>query len=391
MTESLRQDWIETTLGAAPLQIIDGDRGKNYPSQDHFTTSGYCLFLSTKNVHVDGFNFADCQFISKESDELLRKGRLERDDLVLTTRGTVGNIGFFNNSVKLERIRINSGMVIIRPNKDKLFPKFNYYVFRKLQKDFDVFISGSAQPQLPIRDLNQIEISLPPLPEQQAIAEILSSLDDKIDLLNRQNKTLEALAETLFRQWFIEEADEAWEEGCLGDYIKISSGKTLNRSEFNDNGQYEILGANGSIGKTNYFLKDEKVIYTGRVGTLGNIFINQGKAWYSDNTLIFNVINDNFYYYLYFFLKEIGLKNYNVGSTQPLIRQGDIKNILFDVPQENILNLFDTLCVKQFQKILENSKQIQTLKSLRDTLLPKLMSGDVRVRMEAIKQIQAVA
>jgi type I restriction enzyme S subunit len=115
-------EWRECKLGFAPLEILDGDRGKNYPAQDEFQTSGHCLFLSTKNVRVDGFDFSDCQYISKERDELLRKGKLKRNDIVLTTRGTVGNIGFFDDSVKFENIRINSGMVIIRPNEDELLP-----------------------------------------------------------------------------------------------------------------------------------------------------------------------------------------------------------------------------------------------------------------------------
>ena len=180
--------WKEFKLGNAPLEIIDGDRGKNYPSQQEFTSIGDCLFLSTKNVRINGFDFSDCQFISNERDSILRKGKLQRNDVVLTTRGTIGNIGFYSDAIKYNCIRINSGMVIIRPNTKELLPVYNYYVFKHLQKDFLTFTSGSAQPQLPIKDLNRIDIKLPPLSEQTNIASILSSLDDKIDLLHRQNK-----------------------------------------------------------------------------------------------------------------------------------------------------------------------------------------------------------
>jgi restriction endonuclease S subunit len=215
-------EWKDCKLVEAPLEILDGDRGKNYPSQNEFMASGHCLFLSTKNVRIDGFDFSECQFISKERDELLRKGKLERDDLVLTTRGTVGNLGFYDSSVNYVNVRINSGMVIIRPKKNELFPTFNYYLFRKLQNDFHTFISGSAQPQLPIRDLKEVDVSIPLLPEQKAIASVLSCLDDKIDLLHRQNKILEAMAETLFRQWFVEEAQDDWEPVKIGDFIRTN-------------------------------------------------------------------------------------------------------------------------------------------------------------------------
>lgn len=156
------REWRECKLSDAPLEILDGDRGKNYPPQDEFKSDGYCLFLSTKNVRIHGFDFSECQFISKERDELLRKGKLKRNDIVLTTRGTVGNIGLFNDSVPFDNVRINSGMVIIRPDESRLFPSFNYYLFRKLQNDFDTLVSGSAQPQLPIRDLKQAYVLLPP-------------------------------------------------------------------------------------------------------------------------------------------------------------------------------------------------------------------------------------
>jgi len=109
-----------------------------------------------------------------------------------------------------------------------------------LKKDFETFTTGSAQPQLPIRDLKEMSFLLPPLPEQKAIASVLSSLDDKIGLLHRQNKTLEAMAETLFRQWFVEEAQEDWEEVELGSVIETTSGGTPSRKkiEYYENGAW---------------------------------------------------------------------------------------------------------------------------------------------------------
>lgn len=106
--------WEVVEFSQAPIRIIDGDRGKNYPKSDEFLESGHCLFLSTKNVSKRGFIFEDCQFISKEKDQILRKGKLKRHDVVLTTRGTVGNTAYYDENVLFEHIRINSGMVILR-------------------------------------------------------------------------------------------------------------------------------------------------------------------------------------------------------------------------------------------------------------------------------------
>ena len=109
-------------------EIIDGDRGKNYPQQQEFLDEGYCLFLNTGNVTASGFSFESNQYISKEKCDLLRKGKLQRRDIVYTTRGTVGNAAFYADSVPYEHIRINSGMVIIRPNEDVVCTEFLYQI-----------------------------------------------------------------------------------------------------------------------------------------------------------------------------------------------------------------------------------------------------------------------
>ncbi|MCJ2542136.1 restriction endonuclease subunit S [Thermostichus vulcanus] len=151
-------EWKELSFENAPLEIIDGDRGINYPKQSDFLASGYCLFLNAGNVTKTGFNFSDCTFISQDKDSILRKGKLNRGDIVLTTRGTVGNVAFFDSSVPFENIRINSGMVILRPKVNNLDPRYLYLFVRSLdfQEQVLALRSGSAQPQLPIRDINQI-------------------------------------------------------------------------------------------------------------------------------------------------------------------------------------------------------------------------------------------
>ena len=209
---------------------------------------------------------------------------------------------------------------------------------------------------------------------------MLSSLDDKIDLLHRQNKTLEGMAEALWRQMFVEEADPGWKKGKLGDIVSVSTGKGLKRIEYNENGLYPVIGANGEIGRTDKYLTNEKLILTGRVGTLGEIFISNREVWISDNVLIIKPNEDRFFYAVYFLLKNMDFENLNVGSTQPLVTQTDFKNIEIELPGNDILDYFATWCESGFNKIEKNVSQIRTISRLRDTLLPKLMSGEVRVR-----------
>ena len=170
------------TLADAPLEIIDGDRGKNYPKQRDFSESGHCLFLNTANVTTAGFSFSSRAFISSDRDQRLGKGKLFRDDVVLTTRGTVGNSAHFDGSVSYDNLRINSGMVILRPSKHDLYPGYLYAFVRSqvFLSQVSAFRTGSAQPQLPIRVMQRIKIALPPLCEQRAIAGALGAIDAAI-------------------------------------------------------------------------------------------------------------------------------------------------------------------------------------------------------------------
>lgn len=199
-------EWETLPVAEAPLEIIDGDRGVNYPKQEDFGPSGDCLFLNTGNVTTTGFNFADRSFITKEKDAALRKGKLKRHDVVLTTRGTVGNVALFDDSVHFEDVRINSGMVLLRADQSKLLPRFLFQFVRSplFKEQVAALTTGSAQPQLPIRDIRRVEIPLPPLAEQKAIAAVLGALDDKIELNRRMNATLEAMARALFQSWFVD-------------------------------------------------------------------------------------------------------------------------------------------------------------------------------------------
>ena len=164
-------EWPMVTFAEAPFEIIDGDRGVNYPKKEDFSSDGYCVFLNTKNVRSDGFNFNEVEFITREKDEALRKGRLCRGDVVLTTRGTIGNTGYYDNSISFDAMRINSGMLIFRSNKNKLSGKylFQFFQSQNFKKQREAIVSGAAQPQLPIRSLNEAKIPVPNLETQQAI------------------------------------------------------------------------------------------------------------------------------------------------------------------------------------------------------------------------------
>jgi len=381
-------EWEEITFGDAPLQIIDGDRGKNYPKQNDFHGSGYCLFLNAKNVTLSGFVFSDLNFITKGRDELLRKGKLKRGDVVLTTRGTVGNVAYYDDSVPFDHVRINSGMVIVR--SEGMDEIYCYYLLKSLGKIIRIYTTGSAQPQLPIRDLVKIPILLPPFSEQKAIVAVLSSLDDKIDLLQRQNQTLEALAQTFFRQWFVEEEGDDWKEGTLGDVIEIFDRKRvplskMEREKMKDGKLYPYYGAASIMDYVNDYIFDGEYILLGEDGTVRT---NEGfpilqyatcKFWVNNHAHIFQARKPYSNFFIWCYLKQKNISNIVTGAVQPKINQTNLKALDFPIAPAGLVSRFINTTDPIHKKIKANLKQITTLEDLRDVLLPNLMNGEVRV------------
>lgn len=165
------------------INLIDGDRGTNYPKDEDFSEHGYCVFLSAKNVTKDGFRFNEIQFITKDKDEQLRKGKLAKNDIVLTTRGTVGNIAYFDESIIFQNMRINSGMIILR-NQNHILSNDYLYIFLKsglFEQQIANTVFGSAQPQLTVKEIEKFSICFPNKTEQKQIAKILTAQDKKIE------------------------------------------------------------------------------------------------------------------------------------------------------------------------------------------------------------------
>ena len=206
LTEEWREEnetliWRDSRIGDI-YQLIDGDRGPNYPKQKDYSSDGHCLFLSTKNVRPFGFLFDEMTFISKVKHEQLRNGTLQVLDVVVTTRGTLGNVAIYDNKTAVGHpiVRINSGMLIVRekvvgsilPEYLKLFiasPSFSNQLEEKQ--------TGSAQPQIPAGILKTFTISIPEIPEQTEIVRRIESLFAYADRLEARYASARAQTERL--------------------------------------------------------------------------------------------------------------------------------------------------------------------------------------------------
>lgn len=251
---------------------------------------------------------------------------------------------------------------------------------------------------------NPHSLSLPPLGEQRQIASILSSLDDKIELNRKMNKTLESIAKAIFKRWFVDFEfpnsngqpykssggkmidselgliPEGWKVGNLSNLCEITTGKRPEtRSDIKDDEfQIPLIGASSVQGYVQEALYFENIIVTGRVGTHGILQRISEPCWPSDNTL---VIRSDQLGFIYQTLANINLSKLNRGSTQPLITQGDLKKTKIIIPDQSMLLQYDN--ISEFDHIINiNLNQINNLSHLRDLLLPRLMSGKIRVKNE---------
>lgn len=270
------------------------------------------------------------------------------------------------------------------------------------QQQLEASMIGSAQKALTIIGLKNLEIKFPSEVEQISIAGFLSSIDDKIDLLQRQNKTLEQLAETLFRQWFFEEAAESWEETTVGKVLKTELGGTpsTKRPDYWD-GNIPWINS----GEVNNFRIDKASKYITRLGlkesntklmpkgtiviaitgaTLGQISILEIEAC-ANQSVVGIIPNKDFpmeFVFLWVKLKLKEIISNQTGGAQQHINKNDVNETQIIIPPKSLMGECMPILSSLFNKISSNIKQISTLTQLRDTLLPKLMSGEVRVKMD---------
>ena len=389
-----------TQLCDVDIEVIDGDRGKNYPHQDELFDSGYCLFLSAKNVTQNGFLFGDNQFITQEKDELLNNGNLIRGDIVITTRGTVGNVAIYSDDVPFDNIRINSGMLIIRcgNNID------NYFLYQVLRSKwfYNQIISiqsGSAQPQLPKSHFLKMTIPMPDMETQRKIAVVLSRLGDKISVNTAINENLEQQAQAIFKSWFVDfepfggVMPEDWRTGSLSEICGYSKDKvniealTLDTYYSTENMQPNRQGAVQAT--TLPTIKQTTACKKGNV-LISNIRPYFKKIIYcfadcgcSTDVLCFVPNKSEYSAFLYCALYSDKFFDYMVaGSKGTKMPRGDKQQIMMYpicIPSTEYVEQFSKIVAPMFETVYTNRLEANDLAILRDTLLPKLMNGEIDV------------
>lgn len=406
-------EWREYRLG----EIADIVGGSTPSTADPSNFNGDIPWLTPKDL-----SGSHDRYVSRGERNLSSKGLescsaqlLPAGTVLLTSRAPIGYVAIAKNPMAT-----NQGFRNLVP-KPGFSSEFLYYWLKVHVDELQRHASGSTFQELSGSALAQIKIRVPPLPEQRAIAHILGTLDDKIELNRRMCETLEAMARALFKAWFVDfepvrakmegrwqrgeslpglpahlydifpdrlvdselgEIPEGWEVGTLGDLAEVFSGKRppIVFEKPSINARIPLWGGNGPMGYVIEPLFREPIVLTGRVGTLGSVFRITEPCWPSDNTLVVRCSVPHLFEYLYFSAKTINFEALNRGSTQPLLTQTDLKNQLLLVPPSGVARIFHEQVKPCFAKLDHLSAESRTLAALRGALLPKLIRGEIRVK-----------
>lgn len=388
--------WKEYKLGDVCSKVTDGSHFSPKES-----VNGLPMF-SVKDMKENSFDYSKTKRISEiDFKELIKQGcQPEVNDVLIAKDGSVLK-HIFCVKEKPDYVLLSS-IAILRPKVELVNPTFlSYNIKSNVSNILTNFLSGTGVPRIVLKDFKEIILNLPPLPTQKAIANTLSSLDAKIDLLHQQNQTFEQLAQTLFRQWFLEEKKDSWEEKSISDFGKIVCGKTPSKkisAYFNGNVPFikipdmhnktfvfnaeDSLTEKGANSQLNKLLPPYSICVS-CIATVGLVTMNVYPS--QTNQQINSIIpNETFYrYFLFLFFKQMKdelLSMASGGTATDNLNTTDFSKIKISIPNKSTLIGFDKTVTPFFNKIKSNSLQIATLTQLRDTLLPKLMSGVVCVK-----------
>lgn len=398
-------EWQDCTLGEY-AKVLGGYAFKS----NDFGDTGDFPVIKIKNVAGGTLDMTVCQYISRAVAETATRFRASRGDILIAMTGShvhqpssmVGKVTRYSTD-DIAYINQRVGKVFSKDIK-KLNGDFLFYFLKWDETTYGLALSagGSAnQANISAGQIEGLQISVPGVEEQRVVSEVLLSLDAKIDLMVRQNATLETLAQTYFRQWFIEEANEDWEGKELRYFGNIICGKTPSTKKpeyFGDDVPFlkipdmhnntfifvtaDYLSTKGAKSQSNKTVP-AKSICVSCIATVGLVSINAIECQTNQqiNSLVPN--DSRYLYYLYLFLKNYTNSLIALGSGGTTV--GNINTTLFGdikcaLPPQKLIEEFSNLTRILFDKIEANTRQILTLQKLRDTLLPKLISGEVRVK-----------
>ena len=388
-------DHVEACLG----KMLDAQKNKGAPQP----------YLGNSNVRWGYFDLSDLAEMKFEPHEEERYGLLS-GDLVVCEGGEPGRCAIWTGPAGM---KVQKALHRIRP-KSSLDNYYLFYWFQLASKTglLEPYFTGTTIKHLTGRAIAALEVPLPPIAVQRSMVDVLKQLDDRITLLRETNTTLEAIAQALFKSWFVdfdpvrakmegrepEGMDEAtaalfpdsfeetelgevprgWKQCSVDDVASLKGGKQLEKEHFKVDGLYPVFGGAGVMGRSDSFNAEGFVITVGRVGAYcGQYFWTQGKAWVNNNASLVTAKTTSHSVWLLHWLMSVDMNVIKKGAAQPFVSNGDIAALKIALPSDDLIAQFVEICAPIFLRLSGLTSQAQTLTDLRDSLLPRLISGQL--------------
>jgi type I restriction enzyme S subunit len=402
--------WPTKRLGDCCEKIGSGATPKG--GKDSYLEVGPFHLIRSQNIHNDGFSPSGLAFISEDQAQKLNNVIVESGDVLLNITGdSVARVCQAVN--KFLPARVNQHVAIIRPKSSEFDARYlRYFLASPMQQDYMLGLAavGATRNALTKGMIESFQVPCPPLPAQQRIADVLASFDERITLLRETNITLEAIAQALFKSWFVDfdpvhskmqgrvpdGMDEAttalfpdsfeeselgtvpkgWTVGRLDDLLVLQRGFDLPAQD-RAPGDFPIVAASGPSGTHHKGMVKGPGVITGRSGVLGRVFFELEDFWPLNTTLWIKEFKAATPCYAYEVLRLIDFKSFNAGSAVPSLNRNHIHGLPYLLPERGCVEAFEDIALQIHKRCLENKKQARTLEDVRDALLPRLISGQL--------------
>ena len=360
--------WKEVTLD----EIADLTVGFVGKTATHYVGEGI-RFLRSMNVEPFRINYNDPKFIDQEFHNKIKKSELNSGDVVIVRTGKPGACSVIPQ--KLGKWNC-ADLVVVKPNHECVNSTYLAAFINLAYGVINAHLVGAVQQHFNVGVAKKLKIKLPPMDLQNKIGYFIDNINDRIELNEKINKNLEQQAQAIYQQMFITNRNPNWENGLLSDLIAVRYGKDHKKLE---DGVYPVYGSGGIMRYV------EKPLYTGesvlipRKGTLNNVMYVNGAFWSVDTMFYTEMLRSNVAKFLYHFVKSKDLASMNAGSAVPSMTTNILNAMQLYIPDNETLSTFEEIVSPMYSQMQENKKQSKKLADLRDTLLPRLMSGELDV------------
>jgi type I restriction enzyme S subunit len=387
------EEWKEYKISEIIEEIAMGPFGSNI-KVDNFIDFGIPV-LNGSNLQGFKLNEDSFNYVSEEKADSLGKANASRGDVVITHRGTLGQIVYIPLDSKYERYVISQSQFRLRLNQNIIRPDFFVYFFHTRIGQHQILMNASqvGVPALarPTSTFKEITIPVPPMEIQNRVMAILLSLDDKIELNHCINENLAQQAQALFKSWFVDfepfqdgkfvnselgMIPERWKAGNLEELVEVKYGKDHKKLA---SGTIPVYGSGGIMRYVDQYLYNEESVLIPRKGSLNNVMYVNHPFWTVDTMFYTHMKIEGIAKFIYLLISPKDLLSMNSGSAVPSMTVDILNKIAVIIPPTTILQQFESIVKPLFIMAESLQKENYRLAHLRDTLLPKLMSGELKI------------